>query len=384
MSGGADNTIRVWDVSSSADTITPACTLSFHKDWVQDILITQNGTIVSASDDGTIKFLDPSNCKLVETIVVGQYVLSIKLIKNETYLVAGCSDAMIRVYNLTKNELEFSIKSESETSQIRRVDFLEESDYLISGDTDGRINIHNIANTTNVTLVKSIKDFFSSNLLSLKVIKWKAENYVMSSDSRGIVRIWSLKDEFQLKFTLQSESNQSLCVDTDLDNSDRLIGVSFDMLLNVWQLSEEHKMVNSLKINLKQIESGHVGLFTFLKLKSGFTLQRMSTIAKKDKDNGSKDSSTLNETQIEVIFGMENSSLVIWDLVANKSTAVLNGHDGPISVIKLIKNNAWLASGDNSTVIVWNLTNNTVKCRLNAHTTTISFLDELSSDILVR
>ncbi len=85
-----------------------------------------------------------------------------------------------------------------------------------------------------------------------------------------------------------------------------------------------------------------------------------------------------------VIYGSKNNTIVIWDLLKNKSSFVLEGHEAPVSILKLLDNGYMLASGANDhTIKLWNLKTNSCICTLNAHTDIITYMDELSDERLI-
>ena len=242
ISGSNDNTIRVWNRTDHV------CTINKHKDWIRDIkVLPEKDILVSASDDQTIQFTRLSTCKsLFEKIVVNQNVLSMKLINNNTHLACGCSDSIIRVYKLKENEsdeneLVQSLKVNDSTAQISSLAYLSES-FLISGDSDGRVRLWN---TSSWELAKTIEDFFIASVIRLKVFTWNKTDHLMCTDSRGIIRVWELKD-LSLKFKLKSSVN-TIFADV-LSESSQIVSLSFDGTMNTWNLNST-ELVQTLKVN---------------------------------------------------------------------------------------------------------------------------------------
>jgi WD40 repeat protein len=92
--------------------------------------------------------------------------------------------------------------------------------------------------------------------------------------------------------------------------------------------------------------------------------------------------SIFNENQ--VIYGDKNNSIIIWDLINSQLKLELQGHESPVSVLKLLNNGYTLASGSNDhTIKLWNLKTNSCICTMNAHTDIIIYLDELPNERLI-
>ena len=59
VTGGSDNTVKIWDYKSPDQKYTPTVTLTGHTDWVRDVAwaptILQKSYIASASQDKTVR-----------------------------------------------------------------------------------------------------------------------------------------------------------------------------------------------------------------------------------------------------------------------------------------------------------------------------------------
>ncbi len=255
VSGSDDNTIKAWNATDNSNV----CSISKHKDWIRDMEILSDGKMISASDDGSIRFINIDSCEQTDTITVGHYVLSLKLINSNKHLAAGCQDSIIRVYDLTNDrELIHNVTlNDSSAFEVKALAYWNET-FLISGDNEGRINIWN---TTSWELVATLDDFFTASITRLKVFKWNNADHIMSSDSKGIVRVWSLEDR-AFKFKLDSGLNAAMFVDVFPEKS-QVVGVSYDGTVNIWDLAKT-EIIETLKIKLNY----YAGVYTFLKLDS--------------------------------------------------------------------------------------------------------------------
>ncbi|XP_044726844.1 WD repeat-containing protein 3 [Chrysoperla carnea] len=117
-SGAKDNEIIIWDSVADAGV----CRLSGHKDQITQIIFMRKrnnkyvNVLISASKDTFIKFWDLQTNHCFQTLTAHKTeVWDISLLKNEQYLVSGCSDAELRVWQLKLNDDDVGIGQQEGT-----------------------------------------------------------------------------------------------------------------------------------------------------------------------------------------------------------------------------------------------------------------------------
>ena len=94
--GGANNTIRTWNVTTGL-TIK---TLTGHTNPVHSLVVLQDGTLASGSFDGTIRIWNVTSGLTIKTLIVHA---SLALISDGA-LASGSWDGTIRIWSLKEFE----------------------------------------------------------------------------------------------------------------------------------------------------------------------------------------------------------------------------------------------------------------------------------------
>jgi WD40 repeat protein len=260
LSASDDSNIKIWNLKSNLSV----CTLSDHKDWIRAVELMQNGSIVTGSDDGTIRVWDPVKCKLLNTINVDRYVLALKLIHNDTLLVASCKDLGLRVWNISSEALlETNITLKNENSNYNSLEFLHDKALLLAGNSVGQIELWN---SSNWTLNYKLEDFGSEDIFSLEIFN-KTENNelsLLSCDSKSVIRVWNL-NKYELKFKLDNALNERIKVVDLINETNQIFALSFDGSVRIWNLNNTNSF--EMKKISKKIDS-ILGAYTFIRLSS--------------------------------------------------------------------------------------------------------------------
>jgi len=141
VSGSADRTIRLWDVS------TGECleTLSGHSNWVMSVAFSPDGTrLVSGSADRTIKLWDVSTGECLETLSGhGHGVWSVAFSPDGTRLISGSADRMLRLWDVSTGEALQTLKGHEHG--VWSVAFSPDGQLIASGSADQTVRLWDVS-----------------------------------------------------------------------------------------------------------------------------------------------------------------------------------------------------------------------------------------------
>jgi len=149
VSGSADRTVRVWDLSDGTllRTLTASsCAGAGHTACVASVAISPDGDrIVSGSADGTIKVWNPSDGTLLRTLPVpggGDAahtggVRSVAISPDGNRIASGGLDATIKLWSLTEGSLEKTLAAHGNT--VWSVAISSDGGSIVSGGGDARV-----------------------------------------------------------------------------------------------------------------------------------------------------------------------------------------------------------------------------------------------------
>eukprot|EP01080_Neovahlkampfia_damariscottae_P007013 gene7013-11178_t len=175
LSGSRDNTILEWKDGKCVSTINPESgnvlslleiprlnfiaagfsdhsigifkdqkiyhRLKGHEGWIWDLILFSDTILMSASEDGCIKFWNLESMELIKTIVAHDQSVN-KIVKHSKNIcISGSSDKSIKIWNIEKSECLRSLSGHED--YVRDLELLND-ELLASGSEDGTIKIWNI------------------------------------------------------------------------------------------------------------------------------------------------------------------------------------------------------------------------------------------------
>lgn len=182
FSGSNDCSIKLWDVNSGS------CfrTFSGHQSEVLSIAVTRNGTILSGSGDRSIKIwhMDKKSNSNVKTLSGHtSSVWTILVLPGDTTAVSGSLDKTIRVWDIESGEC-----------------------------------------------LKTLKD----QLAQIMVLKNYQEDMMISCDSDGAIKIWSVSKGFSVLTSLKKTDVKSSIYGVDFTEDFMILSSGTDKRLSVW------------------------------------------------------------------------------------------------------------------------------------------------------
>ncbi|OAF65792.1 hypothetical protein A3Q56_06489 [Intoshia linei] len=132
--GSGDNKIHVTDCSCCKSLIS----FKGHTDTIFSIESNKSCTIVSASQDKTIKFWDIRSCNCFNAIssnLTGGPVISVSMDNQDRFCVSGYSNGTILIWDLRMNKEMYKIKLHQDS--IRSIKYAYHDDYILTASYDG-------------------------------------------------------------------------------------------------------------------------------------------------------------------------------------------------------------------------------------------------------
>jgi len=131
--GSDDYSIKIWDMESG-DLIKVI--KSAHYGRITKIIISDK-YIISSSTDGTIKFRDKIDGKLVKTLIGHKKAVN-TMVADENFLISGSDDATIKVWDINNGDLVSTLKAGHKKGVTA---LMLTDDYIISGGKDKKISV---------------------------------------------------------------------------------------------------------------------------------------------------------------------------------------------------------------------------------------------------
>jgi serine/threonine protein kinase len=221
ISGSDDRTIKIWDLSSQKLLRT----LKGHTDWVYDIAISADSqTLVSGSRDKTIKIWNLSGQHRTLTGHTS-YVNSVAISPDATKIVSGSYDKTVKLWNLSTGQVD-TFKSHSR--EVLAVAISADGKKIVSGSVDRTLIIWNL---------KTLKaqSVLTGHTGDVNAIAISSDNQQIASvsDDRTI-KLWNLNTGREIR-TLSGHLADINAVDFSPDNQYIATG-SDDRTVKIWDL----------------------------------------------------------------------------------------------------------------------------------------------------
>ena len=226
VSGSADKTIKIWNLSTGQEirTLTghsnPVNTLAISSDWQ---------TLVSGSADKTIKIWNLSTGQEIRSITGNfSYVNALAISPDGQTLVSGNADKAINIWNLsTGQEIRTLI---GHSSYVDCLVISPDGQTLVSGSADKTIKIWNLSTGKEIRTLIGHSSWVKSLAIS------PDGQTLLSGSADKTIKIWNLSTGQEIR-TLKGHSSQvnSLAISSDRET---LVSASADKTLKVWRISK--------------------------------------------------------------------------------------------------------------------------------------------------
>lgn len=198
---------------------------------------------------------------------------------------------------------------------------------------------------------------------------------LVSADTKGEIRIWSLDSMKQTKFIDGHEWISTVCFTPD---SKFVLGeYSYDKKVNIWD-SQTGELVATLPVNLQigsmaiSPDGSKIALSCYHKIQIWSLISKKELISIDDNSLGGYEIVYSNDGK-KLAIGLGSGEIKFFDTETLKLLTTLQGHFKPVLCVSFNKDNKYLISGSSDQMIkVWNLqTQKELKSLINEHKGTV-------------
>ncbi|MCT7966362.1 serine/threonine protein kinase [Laspinema sp. D1] len=285
-------------------------TLAGHSGWVWSVAISPDGqTLVSASNDKTIKIWNLANGNLIRTLAGhSRLVNSVAISPDGQTLVSGSADGTIKIWNLSNGELIRTLAGHS--NSVSSVAISPDGQTFVSGSYDNTIKIWNLANGELIGTLAGHSSYVYSVAIS------PDGQTLVSGSHDNTIKIWNLANG-ELIGTLAGHSSYVYSVAISPDGQTFVSG-SYDKTIKIWNLSNG---------NLIRTLAGHSSYVYSVTI--------------------SPDGQTL-------VSGSWDNTIKIWNLSNGNLIHTLAGHSDYVSFVAISPDGQTIVSGSqDGTINIW-------------------------------
>ncbi|WP_448267950.1 WD40 domain-containing protein [Nostoc sp. DSM 114159] len=365
-SASADNTIKIWDVSSGQLLKS----LTSHSSTVRSVAYSPNGQqLASASDDKTIKIWDVSSGQLLKTLTGhSSTVISVAYSPNGQQLASASFDKTIKIWNVSSGQLLKSLTGHSST--VYSVTYSPNGQQLASASFDNTIKIWDVSSGQ---LLKSLTGH--SNYVISVAYSPNGQQLASASFDKTI-KIWNVSSGQLLK-SLTGHSSEVYSVAYS-PNGQQLASASDDKTIKIWDVSSG-QLLKSL--------TGHSStVFSVAYSPNGQHLASASadkTIKIWDVSSGQLLKSLTGHSSgvISVAYSPNGQHLAsasadktikIWDVSSGQLLKSLTGHSSVVFSVAYSPNGQQLASASfDKTIKIWDVSSGQLLKTLTGHSSRV-------------
>jgi WD40 repeat protein len=225
VSGSADKTIKIWNISTGQEVHT----LKGHSNYVNALVISSDGqTLVSGSADKTIKVWNISTGKEIRTLKGhSNYVNALVISPDGQTLASGSADQTIKIWNISTGKENRTIKGNF--SYVNALAISPDGQTLVSGSADKTIKIWNISTGQEIRTLQGHSSYINALAIS-------PDGQTLASGSADkTIKIWNISTGQEIR-TLQGHSSwvKSLVIGPD---GQKLASGSADKTIKIWDIS---------------------------------------------------------------------------------------------------------------------------------------------------
>lgn len=246
---------RLWlNPVAAIEQVAPVTNLPGHRGSINTLAISPGGqTLVSGGSDNTLKIWDLQTNRLQQTLEGHtSFVNAVTVSPDGQAIVSGSADKTIRIWNTQTGAIEQTLRGH--TSFVNTVIVSHTGQTVVSGGADGEIKIWNFQTGELLTTIAEHSSAINALALS------RDGRWVISGDANGAVRSWDISTgKAEQTFEGHTSPVNSLLVSLD---GQRLISGAADGMIQVWEMGTAEELL-SLKehsgaVNMLQLnDDGH-------------------------------------------------------------------------------------------------------------------------------
>ena len=226
VSGGSDDTIKIWDFEKGECIRT----LKGHNSSVYSVFVTADKKhIVSGSSDGTIKIWDFEKGEEIRTLKgYNDSVYSVFVTADKEHIVSGSSDKTIKVWDFEKGEEIRTLKGHNNVSECIFV--TSDKKHIVSGSWDRTIKIWDFEKGEEIRTLKGHNGYVSSVFVTAD------KKHIVSGSWDKTIKIWDFEKGEEIR-TLKGHNGYVLSVFVTADKK-HIVSGSWDKTIKIWDFEK--------------------------------------------------------------------------------------------------------------------------------------------------
>ena len=371
VSGGFDNTLRVWDIESGQSLRTVTVT-GYEENLIECMSITPDGQRALFGKWGTLDFWDLESGKCLQTLKEHNgRVSSVSITPDGRLAVSGSNHGTVCVWDIERGQCLSVIEEHKHFTKVLMISERRLNDpvwymeitstnitpngfRVVSAGLDDTIRVWDISSGQCIYMIEGHED----NITSINTTP--DGRRAVSGSWDKTLRVWDLESEKCLH-TLKGHEYciTSVCLTPD---GRRAVSGSLDQTLRVWDIENGRCL---------RILEGHCGSITSVSLSPDGRLavsgSEDGTLRVWDLRNrqglhtpkGHKDlvaSLSLSSNGKRVVSGSWDKTLRVWDLENGQCLHTLKGHENYVTSVSITTDGRRVVSGSwDKTLRVWDL-----------------------------
>lgn len=368
ISGGADDTVRVWDIGTGQPVGPP---MTGQGGRVTNVALSDDGRhVLFGSADDTLRVWDADTGKPVGPPMPGVSDV-MDLSDDGQRVVSGGADGAVRVWDADTAQ-PISPPMAGTTNNVASVAFGDDGHRVVTGTTDGTVRVWN-ADTG-----QPISPPMAAHAGAVTAVTFNSDGHrIASGGTDHVVRMWNADTGEPIAKPMIGHLNTITSVDYSPDNG-RVLSGSYDGTLRLWDAGDGQA--------IGQPMSGHQGAVNGVAFSpDGHTIVSGgddATLRLWDADMGSPTdasttaapsavaSATVSMDRHRIASGEKAGTLRFWNADTLAPIGVpMNGHQGAVTSVALSADDHRLVSGGaDGTLQVWNTdTQQAIGARITGH-----------------
>ena len=342
-SGGADNTIRLWDVDSGHELRA----LTGHKNWIKSLAVSRNGELLaSGSNDRTVKIWSVSSGRELLTLAGHEGPVEVVLFSpDDRWVISGGADNTVRIWEVSSGRQVQILKGH--VGAITALAVTPDGKTLASGSTDKTIRLWDKATwTQQQTLNKHTKKITSLTFS-------RDGRRLVSGSADGAIILW---DAASGKDRLMTKGGSSGILTTAFAAEDEFLSIGADGSIVSWDAAtgKQRRVMAGKWAEDELLFAALSKDGSFVASSSGSRQVEVRTVSTGKlvrtlaSHSASFFSVAVSRDGRWLAAGANDRTIRLWQIATGREVPRLSGHTGWVKAVAFSPDSRLLASASNS------------------------------------